>query len=201
MDFLIRSNVLTGYIEVIISDGEEVDFSVFNHCSSIFLPKSVNKVNGLQRGELEEILVDLENPYLTSEDGILYNKEKTVLLRYPSKRKTERFVIPDTCHRISVIVLPSAIYHVKFLAIRQWCCDCRKLQLPILRVFYIFHNCWLARCLHRCTIQSLFHCTRVTIVPHTASDNPKEYWILLLNPTRVGSSRDSSGYMVYDISC
>ena len=39
--------------------------------------------------QLREIIVDNSNPYFSSEDGVLFNKDKTVLLKYPEDRKDE----------------------------------------------------------------------------------------------------------------
>lgn len=55
----------------------------------IALGKAVTSLNisasGL--GQLKEIAVDKNNQVLASEDGVLYNKEKTVLIKYPNKKQ------------------------------------------------------------------------------------------------------------------
>ena len=48
---------------------------------------------------LEEIIVDPENPYITSEDGILYDKSKTILLCC-ARGKEGEFVVPDSVTQI-----------------------------------------------------------------------------------------------------
>ncbi len=40
--------------------------------------------------------VDANNPYYASEDGVLYNKDKTKLLRYPCGKEDEMFVVPKS---------------------------------------------------------------------------------------------------------
>jgi len=150
MGFVIRDNILTGYIEeegitdVVIPDGvQKINGYVFCDCSDlsrIFLPKSVSEINSLQWFELEAILVDSENPYLTSEDGVLYNKEKTVLIRYPSKRKTERFVIPDSvkmivdrafarCSYLKEIIIPDGVQKIDFSVFSR-CSSLSSIFLP-----------------------------------------------------------------------
>lgn len=45
---------------------------------------------------LENIYVDEKNPDFSSQDGILYNKDKTVLVRYPKGKKAPQFTIPSS---------------------------------------------------------------------------------------------------------
>ena len=66
--------------------------------SSIFSPK------------LKEIKVSEKNVKLSSENGVLYNKDKTILIRYP-QAKNGSFIIPDTVEEISA----SAFKNCKFL--------------------------------------------------------------------------------------
>lgn len=150
MGFVIKNNILEKYIEeegvtqVIIPDGvKEISNGAFYHCfnlSSIFLPKSVEEENELSCGEFEEILVDSENPCLTSEDGILYDKEKTVLVRYPSKRKNEKVVVPDSvkmigfgafdgCSYLKEIIIPDGVKNIQEEAFFG-CCSLEKLRIP-----------------------------------------------------------------------
>ena len=45
---------------------------------------------------LKEISVDAENPNFSSENGILFNKDKTTLLTYPSGKEGDSYVLPST---------------------------------------------------------------------------------------------------------
>ena len=49
---------------------------------------------------LSTIIVVDENPYFTSEDGIVYNKDKTELWLYPAKREVYEFAVPNTVKTI-----------------------------------------------------------------------------------------------------
>ena len=68
---------------------------------SIVLPDSVTDIDGsmIFSPALEEILVSKSNPKLTTIDGVLYNKDKSILLRCPQAKKGS-FVIPDTVTEI-----------------------------------------------------------------------------------------------------
>lgn len=50
----------------------------------------------LRNKKLRQILVSRANPRYCSQDGVLYNKNKTKLLYYPRRKKTKTFQIPDT---------------------------------------------------------------------------------------------------------
>jgi hypothetical protein len=63
---------------------------------SIFLPKNV-QLGGkafIYCYNLTEFAVDSENPYMTTIDGVLFSKDKTVLLDYPIGRKDAHYEIP-----------------------------------------------------------------------------------------------------------
>lgn len=46
--------------------------------------------------QLIKILVDVNNPAYTSVDGVLYNKEKTILIKYPSSKENLTYDVLDT---------------------------------------------------------------------------------------------------------
>ena len=71
---------------------------------------------------LEEINVSPDNPYLTSVDGVLYNKDQTILVRYPDARRGS-FIIPSTvkiiykqafmnCAELTQIVIPESVTEI-----------------------------------------------------------------------------------------
>ena len=81
-----------------------IDDYAFDECTnlkSITIPESVTKI-GVIYGvlftsnckNLTDINVDDKNEYYSSEDGVLFNKDKSVLLRYPEGKKGA-YSIPD----------------------------------------------------------------------------------------------------------
>ncbi|WP_171682379.1 leucine-rich repeat protein [Paenibacillus planticolens] len=50
---------------------------------------------------LQSIEVDENNSYYSSEDGILFNKDKTTLLAYPSQRKRPFYLVPSSVTEIA----------------------------------------------------------------------------------------------------
>lgn len=49
---------------------------------------------------LTEILVDADNPAFTAENGVLYDKNKTILLNYPRQNPLTEYIIPETVMEI-----------------------------------------------------------------------------------------------------
>ena len=45
--------------------------------------------------------VGINNPNYSSEEGVLFNKDKTILIRYPSGREDKTYTIPDSVTQIS----------------------------------------------------------------------------------------------------
>ena len=67
----------------------ENTFSVFTWVSSVYIPASIEEISGPQTfgsTSLENIEVDEASEYFRDEDGILFDKEMTVLYAYPQKK-------------------------------------------------------------------------------------------------------------------
>lgn len=86
---------------IVIPDGVEIiEGWAFEHCKNlknIFIPKSVVQIdkNPFFDTDLQEIVVDENNENYSSVDGVLFNKDKTVLIKYPTGRKNESYTIPE----------------------------------------------------------------------------------------------------------
>ena len=91
---------------------------------------------------LESITVDPNNPYCASENGMLLNKEKTILYACPSAHPGNKgvLVVPDTvttiengafgtCKKLKEIVLPPSVKHIGDRAFVD-CKALKKLVLP-----------------------------------------------------------------------
>jgi hypothetical protein len=67
------------------------------------LPVSVDSIGYgiiLECNNLTSILVDPKNPYFTSSDGILFNKNKTKLVNYPPGKSGNKYILPTTITQI-----------------------------------------------------------------------------------------------------
>jgi type II secretory pathway pseudopilin PulG len=78
-------------------------FAGCNGLTSITIPSNVITIESYFLSECENILsinVDPENPSYKSVNGVLYNKQGTVLCRYPVAKTDKNYVIPDGVTRI-----------------------------------------------------------------------------------------------------
>lgn len=108
---------------------------------SIILPDSVTDIDGsmIFSPVLEEIIVSEANPKLSTIDGVLYNKDRTVFLRCP-QGKAGSFVIPDSvteigisgfskCKNLTDIKLPVGLKILKENAFRE-CSLLKEICIP-----------------------------------------------------------------------
>ena len=83
----------------------EIDSSAFFGCTkldSIHIPKSVFDINWnfCSYSSVKCITVDPNNSYYTSLDGVLFNKNKTVLIAYPPGIDADTYEIPEGVVRV-----------------------------------------------------------------------------------------------------
>ena len=94
----------SGLISVIIDENvEEIGKNIFSACSS-----------------LEEIIVSSNNEKFSSENGALFNKDKTILIKYPEGKNDKSFSIPDSvtsigddafwgCNGLTSVTIPNSV--------------------------------------------------------------------------------------------
>jgi len=95
--------------------------------SSITIPDSVTNIESaafLECRNLTTINVDSGNANLSSSDGILFNKNKTVIKKYPAKKTGSTFTIPngvttiegaafDNCTSLTSITIPNSVTKIE----------------------------------------------------------------------------------------
>ena len=95
----------------------------YENLESITIPRSVTSIgqNALcDCDSLKAINVDKDNTVYSSEDGVLFNKEKTTLLYFPPKKEATSYQIPDgvtsigreafrNCERLQSIAIPNCV--------------------------------------------------------------------------------------------
>ncbi len=75
---------------------------------------------------LTEILVDKNNPYYSSKDGVLFDKGKTTLIRYPVGKSSTTYSVPDSittiwanafygCTSLTSVTIPDSVTAI------DWC--------------------------------------------------------------------------------
>lgn len=107
------------------------------------IPKSVEKIDEYAFGwtrNLENITVDEENTNFSSVDGVLFNKDKTKLIRYPSANSATSYQIPETVTEInccafdcsknlSEVIIPEGVKTIGGLAFWE-CTALESIVLP-----------------------------------------------------------------------
>lgn len=62
----------------------------FNHCTD-------------HCSSLESISINKSNKYYTSADGVLYNKQKNILVQYPDSKEGEEYTVPENVEYINLL--------------------------------------------------------------------------------------------------
>lgn len=73
------------------------------HVSKITFSRHVcffSNITEACKNQLKEVCVAKDNPFFTSENGVLFDKEKEELLLYPAAKKGKKYVIPITVNKI-----------------------------------------------------------------------------------------------------
>jgi hypothetical protein len=84
-----------------------IESQAFMNCASLKNVALGSKVSSIEEDAffgctgIEEFTVSADNKYFCSEDGVLYNKDKTILLLYPAGNARSEFVIPNTVTTIA----------------------------------------------------------------------------------------------------
>lgn len=110
-DFDIIDGVLVRYYgsgsKVVIPDGvTAIDGLTFAGCetvTSVMIPASVTKIEASAfsfADGLTSIEVDPSNPNYTSVDGVLFSRDKTLLVQYPCSKAGSSYAVPDGVTRI-----------------------------------------------------------------------------------------------------
>ena len=76
-------------------------FRQFPSLKRLELPSTVIKVDIAEIENLQEVVVDKGNTEFSTEDGVLFNKQKTVLLSFPRRRDVKEYLIPDGVEQIA----------------------------------------------------------------------------------------------------
>lgn len=120
--------------EIELNEGlEYIAPDTFFFCQSlksIYIPKTVTNIGwNAFKGciELKEITVDTENKHYLSENGILFNIDKTSLIQYPAQSDRKSYTVPDgtksiegfafyESKNIKYIIIPNSVTRINNMA-------------------------------------------------------------------------------------
>ena len=135
-DFVVPDGV-TYITDSGIGDGAGINQKL----TSITIPASVKGMNKwmyMDMDSLTAINVDKNNAVYSSVDGVLFNKDKTMLIAYPQAKEVNEYIIPDSVETIcsyafyqaeaKKVVIPDSVRNVEPFAFDL--CQMEEVSLP-----------------------------------------------------------------------
>ncbi|MFR9112500.1 MAG: leucine-rich repeat domain-containing protein [Acutalibacteraceae bacterium] len=132
---------------VILNGVRSILRGAFDGCYSltnITIPASVSNVansafGSLSTSGLQKFVVDFENLYYSTLDGVLVNKDRTRLIQYPNGRETKNYVIPNcvtsigefafsNCFKLREVTIPDSMTSIDAYAF----CGCSGLERVVI---------------------------------------------------------------------
>ncbi|MBQ1994965.1 MAG: leucine-rich repeat protein, partial [Clostridia bacterium] len=124
----------------------EIGDYAFSGCSNlneITIPEAVTKVGEnafVYCGSLKNINVEEGNSNYVSENGVLYNKDKTILICFPSQNSQSEFTIPDSvttigdyafssCTSLTSVAIPDSVTAIGEYAF-YYCIGLTSITIP-----------------------------------------------------------------------
>lgn len=137
---------------------ESIGWNSFIGCSmlkEVILPSSVNVIGltAFEPNTLELFSVDSDNPYYcTDEDGILYNKDKTIVYASYQKIDKETLALPESVRKLAAqafvksavknFVLPDSVTEIEFDAFSESEIESINIPYGVKRICeYSFYAC------------------------------------------------------------
>lgn len=94
-------------LRVVVENGiTEITSTVFydaNYCTSVSIPASVEHIAGYafpSAESIEEFIVDGNNSFYKSIDGIIFSKDEKVIVAFPQNKDLTEYIIPDSVETI-----------------------------------------------------------------------------------------------------
>ena len=126
---------------------EIIENGAFRNCTSlevVQIPATASEIHYTTFSDctnLAQINVDEDNPYYSSRDGVLYNKEQTLLIKCPGGYRGGELVIPNSvkeiqqlaftaCQNLSSVVIPDGVTKIPSETFSE-CPNLTTIEIPI----------------------------------------------------------------------
>ncbi|MGN0654617.1 MAG: leucine-rich repeat protein [Oscillospiraceae bacterium] len=137
----------TGLTSIKIPDGvRSIDYSAFGECAqltNITIGKNVNSIDsGAFRActKLKKISVSENNKFYSSKDGVLFDRNKSILISYAAGRPGSNYTIPDSvktigdaafnaCNALESVVIPKSVKSIGYDAFNG-CENLKSISIP-----------------------------------------------------------------------
>lgn len=97
--------------DLTIPEGVQTIYGVSSqYIKRIHIPASLETFNGVACPMLESISVADANPNYSAQDGVLFNKDKTELLLYPTKKSQTAYTVPSSVTTLANGAFNDAVY-------------------------------------------------------------------------------------------
>ena len=123
-----------------------IGFAAFHQCNSltsVTIPASVTNISGAAFGEcssLSSIVVENGNNTYISENGVLFNKDKTTIICYPAGKEQTEFTIPESvtsiiydafsgCSLLMSVTIPNSMTTIGKIAFQN-CTGLTSVTIP-----------------------------------------------------------------------
>ena len=130
---------------LVIPEGfTEVQGSALLSFKKVTFPSSMTKLDKVAfffcAVSLEQIIVDPDNPHYCDIDGVLFSKDKSVLICYPNEKSELEYIIPDSvkkigktafayCVNLKSVHIPDSVEKIENYAF--WVCKgLKKITIP-----------------------------------------------------------------------
>lgn len=132
-----------GLDEIVIPNGvKKIDYAAFAYClvlKTVVIPESVEEISDWAFNGSTKLIIEVDENNLnySSENGCLYNKDKSILLAYPTA--TRDFVVPESvktiagyafyASRITSVTIPNEVDSIGKAAF-YYCHNLKSLVIP-----------------------------------------------------------------------
>lgn len=125
-----------------VTDIKDWIFDIDQSIKSVYLPDNITNISDstFYNSSLENITVDEKNEHYSSQDGILFNKDKTELILYPPKMESKNYTIPNSvksigrsaflgCNFLESVAIPNSVKSIGELAFSS-CDSIKSITIP-----------------------------------------------------------------------